>query len=102
MAEHAWGAQRVLWILGTGASRHDLPPPYLSCQAYHRRFEPWHRSGPLLRLLQKLAENLRDRGKLNLREAFIDASFSSAKKGAPPLAPLDAVSAQNHGQRLAT
>ena len=30
----------------------------------------------------KLAEDLRDRGKLDLSEAFIDASFSSAKKGA--------------------
>jgi hypothetical protein len=32
--------------------------------------------------LQKLAEDLRDRGKLDLSESFIDASFSGAKKGA--------------------
>jgi hypothetical protein len=36
----------------------------------------------LTRVLQKLAEDLRDRGKINLSETFIDASFSSAKKGA--------------------
>jgi transposase len=72
----------VLWILRTGAPWHDLPsryPPYQTC---HRRFQQWQCSGLLLRLLQKLAEDLRDRGKLDLSEAFIDASFSSAKKGA--------------------
>ena len=72
----------VLWILRTGAPWHDLPdryPPYQTC---HRRFQQWQRSGLFTRSLQKLAEDLRDRGKLDLREAFIDASFSSAKKGA--------------------
>src|SRR3977135_539148 len=83
----------VLWILRTGAPWHDLPnryPPYQTC---HRRFQHWQRSGVLLQLLQKLAEDLRDRGKLDLSEAFVDASFSSAKKGAPPSALLDAVRA---------
>jgi hypothetical protein len=35
----------------------------------------------LTQLLQKLAEDLCDRGKLDLSESFIDACFSSAKKG---------------------
>src|ERR1700681_4442173 len=72
----------VLWVLRTGAPWHDLPrryPPYQTC---HRRFQQWQRSGLLTRSLQKLAEDLRDRGKLDLSESFIDASFSSAKKGA--------------------
>src|SRR6202035_1297508 len=72
----------VLWILRTGAPWHDLPnryPPYQTC---HRLFRHWQRSGVLLQLLQKLAEDLRDRGKLDLSEAFVDASFSAAKKGA--------------------
>src|SRR5580765_4668342 len=72
----------VLWVLRTGAPWHDLPrryPPYPTC---HRRFQQWQRSGLLTHLLQKLAEDLRDRGKLDLSESFIDASFSSAKKGA--------------------
>jgi hypothetical protein len=38
-------------------------------------------------------KRFRDRGKLDLSEAFVDASFSSAKKGAPPSALLDAVRA---------
>jgi hypothetical protein len=46
-----------------------------------RGFETWQRSGLLTRLLQKLAEDLRHRGKLDLTESFIDASFSGAKKG---------------------
>src|SRR6476660_10497860 len=88
----------VLWILRTGAPWHDLPsryPPYQTC---HRRFQHWQRSGLLLRLLQKLAEDLRDRGKLDLSEAFVDASFSGAKKGALVSALLDAVKAAKSWQ----
>jgi len=72
----------VLWILRTGAPWHDLPsryPPYQTC---HRRFQQWRREGTLTRVLTALAEDLRDRGKIDLSETFIDASFSSAKKGA--------------------
>ena len=72
----------VFWVLRTGAPWHDLPPRYPPYQTCHRRFQQWQRSGLLTRLLQKLAEDLRDRGKLDLSESFIDASFSSAKKGA--------------------
>jgi hypothetical protein len=43
--------------------------------------------GLLARLLQKLAENLRDRGKLDLSESFIDASFSSAEKNGSAVGP---------------
>ena len=72
----------ILWILRTGAPWHDLPdhyPPYQTC---HRRFQQWQRDGTLDLLLHALAEDLRARGKLDLSETFIDASFSSAKKGA--------------------
>ena len=72
----------ILWVLRTGAPWHDLPdryPPYQTC---HRRFQRWQRDGTLTRLLHALAEDLRARGKLDLSETFIDASFSSAKKEA--------------------
>ncbi len=72
----------VLWILRTGARWQDLPgeyPPYQTC---HRRFQQWVREGRLERILRALAEDLLLRGALDLEEAFIDASFSSAKKGA--------------------
>src|ERR1022692_4503083 len=72
----------VLWVLRTGAPWHDLPDRYPSYQTCHRRFQQWQRDGTLDRLLHALAEDLRDRGKLDLSESFIDASFSSAKKGA--------------------
>jgi transposase len=72
----------ILWVLRTGAPWHDLPdryPPYQTC---HRRFQQWQRDGTLTQLLHALAEDLRARGKLDLSETFIDASFSAAKKGA--------------------
>src|SRR5882757_6330124 len=72
----------ILFILRTGAPWADLPdryPPYQTC---HRRFQQWQRDGTLDRLLHALAEDLRTRGKLDVSETFIDASFSSAKKGA--------------------
>ena len=72
----------MLWVLRTGAPWHDLPdryPPYQTC---HRRFQQWRRESTLTQVLTRLAEELRDRGKLDLSETFIDASFSSAPKGA--------------------
>ena len=71
----------VLWVLRTGAPWHDLPdryPPYQTC---HRRFQSWVRSGALRRVLQTLAEDLRLRGGIDVSEAFIDGTFSGAKKG---------------------
>ncbi len=78
----------VLWILRTGAPWKDLPeryPPYQTC---HRRLQGWVRSGTLTRILEILAEDLRKRGGLDVSEAFIDASFSGAKKGALRSVPL--------------
>lgn len=72
----------VLWVLRTGAPWQDLPeryPPYQTC---HRRFQHWRRTGLLCDILERLAEDLRDRGKLDLTAGFIDASFTAAKKGA--------------------
>jgi transposase len=74
--------QGVLWILRTGAQWRELPSKYPPYQTCHRRFQSWQRSGLLTCVLQKLVEDLRDRGKIDLSETFIDASFSSAKKGA--------------------
>ena len=72
----------ILWVLGTGAQWRELPnkyPPYQTC---HRRFQQWVREGKLEGILRVVAEELRARGKLDLEEAFIDASFTGAKKGA--------------------
>jgi transposase len=72
----------VSWILRTGAAWSDLPDRYPLYQTCHRRFQQWQRNGQLERILKPVAEDLRDRGKLDLSEAFIDGSFSKAKKGA--------------------
>ena len=71
----------ILWILRTGAPWKDLPqryPPYQTC---HRRFQQWVQQGVFERILKELAEDLHERGEIDIREAFIDGSFSPAKKG---------------------
>jgi transposase len=77
----------VFWILGTGAQWRELPEKYPPFQTCHRRFQQWVRSGKLEEALKLLARHLHEQGKLNLEEAFVDATFASAKKGALLLAP---------------
>jgi len=75
------GLQRYLMILRTGAPWHDMPdryPPYQTC---HRRFQKWVKDGTLAKVLRALAEDLRQRGNLDLTECFIDGTFILAKKG---------------------
>jgi len=72
----------ILWILRTGARWQDLPkefPPYQTC---HRRHGEWVEAGALEKILATIAEDLVVRGKIDLSECFIDATFASAKKGA--------------------
>jgi transposase len=72
----------VLWILRSGARWADLPdrfPPYQTC---HRRFQQWVKDGRLRKILETIAQDLLERGKLDLSETFIDGTFVSAKKGA--------------------
>ena len=76
----------ILWILRSGARWQDLPPRFPPYQTCHRRFQEWVRAGVLRAVLEALAEDLRRRGKLDLSECFVDATFVSAKKGALPSA----------------
>jgi hypothetical protein len=72
----------ILWILRTGAPWKDMPeryPPYQTC---HRRFQQWHREGVMDQILWTLAQDLKERGDLDLSECFIDGTFVVAKKGA--------------------
>jgi hypothetical protein len=64
-----------------------LPERYPPFQTCHRKFQQWVRSGKLGEALKLLARHLHERGKLNLDEAFADATFASAKKGASPPVP---------------
>ncbi len=72
----------VLWILRTGAPWKDLPRRYGAYQTCHRRFQQWQRSGVLDGILWALCEDLMARGKLDLSQSLVDASFSGAKRGA--------------------
>jgi transposase len=83
----------VLWVMGTGAQWRELPEKYPPFQTCHRRFQQWIRSGKLEEALRLLARRLHEQGKLNLEEAFVDATFASAKKGALPSVPLAAARA---------
>lgn len=87
----------VLWVLRTGAPWADMPgryPPYQTC---HRRFQRWVEEGTLKRILHALAEDLRDRGKLDLTESFIDGTHAGAKKGALMLDEPTRHGDQDHG-----
>lgn len=71
----------VLWILRTGAPWKDLPERYGPHQTVHRRFQNWVRTGVLEQVLLAVAQDLKDRGGLDLSECFIDGTFAPAKKG---------------------
>jgi transposase len=73
----------ILWVLRTGAPWGDLPDRYPAYQTCHRRFQQWVRCGVMKGILEALALDLKARGALDVREAFIDGSFAPAKKGAP-------------------
>ncbi len=66
----------ILWVLRTGAPWKDLPqwyPPYQTC---HRRLQHWCREGTLKRVLHALAEDLYERGAIDM-----NASLTSPSRG---------------------
>jgi transposase len=71
----------ILWVMRTGAPWKDMPgryPPYATC---HRRFSGWVRNGTLRKIVEPLARDLREPGKLDPEEAFVDGTFAGGKKG---------------------
>ena len=71
----------ILWILRTGAPWKDMPPRYPPHQTCHRWFQTWVRQGVFKEILTELGEDLYQRGGIDIRETFIDGSFTPAKKG---------------------
>lgn len=71
----------ILWILKTGARWKDLPREFPAYQTCHRRFQEWNKNGTILRVLTALAQDMEERGKLNVSECFMDGSLIPAKKG---------------------
>ena len=85
----------ILWILRTGAPWQDLPTKYGSGKTVHRRFQNWVRTKVLEEVLLAVAQDLKDRGGLDLRECFIDGTFVPAKKGGSAWEKLSAARAAN-------
>src|SRR5688572_30030298 len=78
----------ILWTCRTGAPWHDMPDRYPSYQTCHRYFQSWVNSGLWNKILWRIALDLKDRGKIDLTECFIDGTFAAAKKGALVLEKL--------------
>jgi transposase len=74
--------EAVLWVLVTGARWRDLPSQYPNFKTCNRRFNAWVEAGVLVRAVTAVAEDLADRGDLDLSECFIDGTFAPAKRGA--------------------
>lgn len=77
----------ILWILRTGAPWPGLPERFPSYQACHRWFQRWERDGTILPALKALAQDLEERGGIDLSERFVDAAFASAKRGGAGVGP---------------
>ena len=74
--------QGILWVLRTGARWRDLPEPYPDGSTCWRRLRSWEERGVWLKAWQKLLSMLDRRRLLDWEEAFLDATFVAAKKGA--------------------
>jgi transposase len=72
----------ILWVLRSGARWRDLPERYPSPSTCWRRLVEWEGEGVLVEIWQAFLDSLDERGLLDWDEVFVDASFSSAKKGA--------------------
>lgn len=70
----------ILWVLRTGAPWKDLPDRFAPYQTCHRWMQKWSKAGVFDRILMALAEDLLQRGQLDLTEGFIDGSFAGTKK----------------------
>ena len=60
-----------------------LPQSYPNYKTVHRRFQTWCSNEVLRRVLTGVANELRDKGVLDEKESFIDATFAMAKGGGP-------------------
>lgn len=72
----------ILWVLWTGAQWKALPSDYPPKSTCFERFKEWNNRNVFPALLAALYEDLDEHGQLDLRESFIDGTFSAAKKGA--------------------
>lgn len=72
----------ILWVCRTGAPWADMRPKHPPGSSCHRYFQGWFEDGTWNRILKALAEDLYQRGGIDIREGFIDGNFATAQKGA--------------------
>jgi transposase len=82
-----WASNRaclegILWVLRTGARWRDLPGEYPDGSTCWRRLRMWEEQGVWKAAWRKLLSLLDERRLLDWEEAFLDATFITAKKGA--------------------
>lgn len=90
------GLNGILWILRTGALWSDLPELNPRVEPATGRFQGRRKEGVFDAVLLALTEDLRERGKLDLREAVIDGTFAQQKR-AVPLAKQNLIRAPRDG-----
>ena len=88
----------IFWVLKPGARWQDLPPKYPPYQTCYRYFQQWVKDKVFEKILKKLVQDLQKRGKIDLTETFIDATFIDAKKGAKKSAKPSVVRAPRSWQ----
>ncbi len=81
-ASHRSVVEGILWVLKTGARWRDLPAEYPSPSTCWRRLKRWDEDGTWLRIWRAFIAELDARGRLQWETAFIDGTFTPAKKGA--------------------
>lgn len=84
----SWAGNReclegILWVLRTGARWRDLPEEFPDGSTCWRRLRSWEEQDVWLKAWRKLLSMLDQRRLLDWEEAFLDATFITAKKGAP-------------------
>ena len=72
----------ILWILWTGAQWRALPKEYPSATTCWRRLNGWLEDGTWERAFAAFVHALDQADQIKWDEAFIDATFAPAKKGA--------------------
>ncbi len=72
----------IVWILRTGARWKDMPDCFPSPSTCWRRLRDWDEIGAWEAAWCAFLDQLDKRGRLKWEEAFADATFAPAKKGA--------------------
>jgi transposase len=71
----------ILWVLRTGAQWNEMPGRYGSYVTAWRRLKSWEENETWDQIWKELLRMLDEEGKLDWAMAFLDGSFTPAKKG---------------------